>query len=59
MPLPIKREQVLRLAVRRMMPKGALGNKMLTKLKSYDGPEHPQAAQEPKEMKLTVKNVSV
>lgn len=53
-----KPEQVLRLAVRRMMPKGALGNKMLTKLKIYAGPDHPHAAQEPKEMKLTVKNVS-
>jgi large subunit ribosomal protein L13 len=47
-----KPEEVLRLAVRRMLPKGALGNKMLKKLKLYGGPDHPHAAQKPEEMKL-------
>ena len=42
-------ERVLRLAVRRMLPKGALGSKMLKKLKLYAGPDHPHAAQQPKE----------
>ena len=40
-------ERVLMLAVKRMLPKGALGRKMLTKLKIYTGPEHPHAAQGP------------
>jgi len=42
--------EVLRLAVRRMLPKGALGNKMLKKLKIYTGPNHPHDAQQPREM---------
>ncbi len=40
-------EQILRLAVRRMLPKNRLGRKMLKKLKIYAGPEHPHAAQQP------------
>jgi len=47
-----KPQEVLRLAVRRMMPKGALGNAMLKKLKLYVGPEHPHAAQKPDPMSL-------
>jgi len=47
-----KPEEVLRLAVRRMLPKGALGNKMLKKLKLYAGPDHPHQAQEPEEIAL-------
>ena len=47
-----KPEQVLHLAVRRMLPKGVLGNKMLKKLKLYAGPDHPHAAQKLEEMKL-------
>ena len=42
--------EVLRLAVRRMLPKGSLGNKMLKKLKIYSGPNHPHDAQQPREM---------
>ncbi len=30
-----------------MLPKGALGHKMLGKLKVYAGPDHPHAAQMP------------
>ena len=37
-------------AVRGMMPQGALGEKMLKKLKVYDGPEHPHDAQQPQEL---------
>ena len=47
-----KPEAVLRLAVRRMLPKGALGNSMLKKLKIYAGADHPHTAQNPQEMKL-------
>jgi len=38
-------DQVLRLAVKRMLPKGTLGRAMLRKLKLYVGPEHPHEAQ--------------
>ncbi|MCC7508340.1 MAG: 50S ribosomal protein L13 [Planctomycetes bacterium] len=40
-------EKVLRLAVRRMLPKNKLGRKMLGKLKIYEGAEHPHVAQKP------------
>jgi large subunit ribosomal protein L13 len=39
-------------AVKGMLPKNRLGDKMLTKLKVYRGPNHPHAAQKPSEMKL-------
>ncbi len=42
-----KPEQVIRLAVKGMLPKGPLGNQMLTKLHVYAGAEHPHAAQKP------------
>lgn len=44
-----KPEEVLKLAVRRMLPKGSLGNSMLGRLKIYTGPEHPHKAQTPAE----------
>jgi large subunit ribosomal protein L13 len=34
-------------AVRRMLPRSALGRQMLTKLKVYAGDKHPHAAQKP------------
>ena len=37
----------MRLAVRRMLPKGPLGRQMLQKLKIYAGPTHPHQAQQP------------
>ncbi len=40
-------ERVLREAVRRMLPKSALGRRMLTKLKLYNTDEHPHQAQQP------------
>lgn len=46
-------EKVLRLAVRRMLPKTKLGRQMLSKLKIYEGNEHPHAAQQPKAFKIT------
>lgn len=41
-------EQVIRLAVRRMLPKGRLGRQLITKLKIHPGPTHPHQAQQPK-----------
>lgn len=38
---------VVKLAVRRMLPKNRLGARMLDKLKVYAGPEHPHQAQKP------------
>lgn len=40
-------ERVLRLAVKRMLPKTRLGRAMLKKLKIFAGAEHPHAAQQP------------
>ena len=42
-----KPEQIIRLAVRGMLPKTKLGRQMITKLKIYAGPEHPHASQRP------------
>ncbi len=42
-----KPEEVVRLAVRRMLPKSRLGRKMLSKLKVYSGEEHDMSAQAP------------
>jgi len=39
-------------AIRRMMPKGPLGDKMLKKVRIYAGPEHENAAQMPQPLKL-------
>ncbi|MFV1968053.1 MAG: 50S ribosomal protein L13 [Pirellulaceae bacterium] len=41
-------EQILREAVRRMLPKNKLARKMLSKLKIYVGPDHPHQAQQAK-----------
>lgn len=42
-----KPTEVLREAVRRMLPKSKLGVHMLSKLKVYSGAEHPHQAQQP------------
>lgn len=39
-------------SIRRMMPKGPLGRKMLTKVRIYAGPEHNNAAQKPETLVL-------
>ena len=39
-------------SIRRMMPKGPLGEQMLTKLRVYAGPEHNNAAQKPQPLVL-------
>lgn len=46
-------ERVLRFAVKRMLPKSALGRHMLDKLKVYAGGEHPHQAQCPEPLELT------
>jgi len=43
-----KTEQILKLAVKRMLPSGPLGKKQLTKLKIYNGVKHPHEVQKPK-----------
>ncbi len=42
-----KPTEVLRKAVKGMMPRTRLGRKQFTKLKLYAGPEHPHEAQNP------------
>ena len=43
-----KPEDIIKLAVRGMLPKNKLGRKQLTKLKVYAGSNHPHKAQTPK-----------
>jgi large subunit ribosomal protein L13 len=43
-----KPTEVLRIAVKRMLPKNALNRQIIHKLKLYAGVEHPHAAQQPK-----------
>jgi large subunit ribosomal protein L13 len=43
-------EEVIRLAVKGMLPRNRLARKQLTKLKVYAGPDHPHAAQKPQPM---------
>ena len=53
--------EVLKLAVKRMLPGGVLGRKQLTKLKIYSGSDHPHSAQNPKLIdlsKLNTKNIA-
>ena len=42
-----KPEEIIRHAVKGMLPDGKLGRQMLKKLKVYAGPEHNHAAQKP------------
>ncbi len=46
-------EEVVRRAVRGMLPRGTLGRQMFTKLKVYAGPQHPHSAQSPKPLALS------
>ena len=43
-----KTEEILKLAVKRMLPGGPLAKKQLTKLKIYNGEKHPHEVQQPK-----------
>jgi large subunit ribosomal protein L13 len=51
--LATKPEEVVRRAVKGMLPKGALGSQMLRKLKVYSGPDHPHSAQQPAPLDLS------
>jgi len=46
-------EEVVRHAVKGMLPKNKLGRKMLKKLRVYAGPDHPHQAQRPEPMELS------
>ena len=55
-----KPADILKLAVKRMLPGGPLAKKQLTKLKIYKGPDHPHAVQNPTLIelsKLNTKNI--
>ena len=43
-----KTDQILKLAIKRMLPGGPLAKKQLTKLKIYNGTNHPHEIQKPK-----------
>ena len=43
-----KTQDILKLAVKRMLPGGPLAKKQLTKLKIYNGENHPHDIQKPK-----------
>jgi large subunit ribosomal protein L13 len=45
-------DRVVREAVRGMLPKNALGRKLLAKLKVYAGPDHKHAAQKPEVLEI-------
>jgi large subunit ribosomal protein L13 len=45
-------EEVIRLAVKGMLPRNRLARKQITKLKVYAGPDHPHAAQKPQPMEI-------
>jgi large subunit ribosomal protein L13 len=45
-------EEVIRLAVKGMLPRTRLGRAQLRKLKVYAGPDHPHAAQKPEPMEV-------
>ena len=44
--------ELVRKAVKGMLPKTRLGDKLINNLFIYAGPEHPHQAQQPKEIKL-------
>ena len=45
-------EEVVRLAVKGMLPRTRLGRAQLRKLKVYAGPDHPHAAQQPAPLEI-------
>lgn len=45
-------ENILRFAVKGMLPKNSLGRRQLKKLKIYAGPEHPHQAQKPEKLEI-------
>ena len=56
-----KSSEILKLAVKRMLPSGPLAKKQLTKLKIYSGDKHPHEVQKPIQVvieKLNKKNIA-
>ncbi len=49
-------EEVIRLAVKGMLPRTRLGRAQLRKLKVYAGPDHPHAAQQPEALDVSALN---
>ena len=47
-----KPEELIRMAVRGMLPKNKLGRKQLKKLKIYAGDQHPHKAQQPENLDI-------
>jgi len=47
--------RIIEMAVKKMLPRNRLGNAIYGNLYVYSGPEHPHAAQQPKELKLNYK----
>jgi len=45
-------EEVIRLAVKGMLPKNPLGRQMMRKLKIFAGPEHKHEAQQPQPLEI-------
>ncbi len=45
-------EEIIRHAVKGMLPKGRLGRKLLKKLKIYRGSNHPHEAQQPEKLEI-------
>jgi len=50
--LELHPERVIQSAVKGMLPRNPLGRAMFRKLHVYAGPEHPHAAQQPKELDI-------
>ena len=48
-------ERIIEWAVRGMLPKTRLGDRLFTKLKVYAGPDHPHGAQQPKPLAVNGK----
>ncbi len=48
--LAMKPEELIRIAVKGMLPKTALGRRMFKKLKVYKGSQHPHQAQKPERL---------
>ena len=50
--LAVNPEDLIRLAVKGMLPKNRLSRRLVTKLKIYAGPEHPHSAQKPEPLTI-------
>ena len=51
-----KSNDIIKLAIKRMIPKGPLGRQQLSNCKIYSGPEHLHQAQNPTQLDITKLN---